>query len=354
MQIKFTVEEYFRELKLMQQQYGLEEELYPWMYMLLKMAEGRKKEILNEQYMDISIRDVHNWKNHGRKNADQIPEEKIRIENQLSLQQGPPDIAILSVDENPLYFLGCVEVKYIKTALNLEEGNFIINSNNIRYTFNDTEETIKEIFKNTEKLSSSDENKEKIKLPAVFFAKLFKQAIYKDSGVCICPEGYDKNRKMYTYTFTNNSQKKCIENKTIDITIKEIEEIKKSLGDVKFPKTITPVNGKIPVTVERIVENGTFETQILSHLEKFKKVLYTNGLKFYFLTLKENKINVKKIADLTVLYKNYVDYYRTHSSSMPIQADIFLAATTEWDRLIAGLASIDWYQEPKMKIEYEK
>ena len=132
------------------------------------------------------------------------------------------------------------------------------------------------------------------------------------------------------------------------------QEIKKSLGDVKFPKTITPVNGKIPVTVERIVENGTFETQILSHLEKFKKVLYTNGLKFYFLTLKENKINVKKIADLTVLYKNYVDYYRTHSSSMPIQADIFLAATTEWDRLIAGLASIDWYQEPKMKIEYEK
>ena len=49
MQIEFTVEEYFRELKLMQQQYGLEEELYPWMYMLLKMAEGRKKEILNEQ-----------------------------------------------------------------------------------------------------------------------------------------------------------------------------------------------------------------------------------------------------------------------------------------------------------------
>ena len=62
MQIEFTVEEYFRELKLMQQQYGLEEELYPWMYMLLKMAEGRKKEILNEQYMDISIRDVHTGK----------------------------------------------------------------------------------------------------------------------------------------------------------------------------------------------------------------------------------------------------------------------------------------------------
>ena len=158
MYIKFTVKEYFWELKLMQQQYGLEEELYPWMYMLLKMAEGRKKEILGKQYLDISIRDVHNWKNHGRKNADQLPKEKKEMENQLSLQQGPPDIAILSVDEKKIQFLGCVEVKYIKSGLNLEEGKFKINSDEIRYTFNDTENTIKKIFNN----AKDDGNKETI------------------------------------------------------------------------------------------------------------------------------------------------------------------------------------------------
>ena len=61
MKIEFGVQEYFNELKLMDaQQYGQEEELYPWVYMLLQMAESRKKEILKECYQGVSIRDVHN------------------------------------------------------------------------------------------------------------------------------------------------------------------------------------------------------------------------------------------------------------------------------------------------------
>lgn len=43
MKIEFGVQEYFNELKLMDAQYGQEEELYPWIYMLLQMAECRKK-----------------------------------------------------------------------------------------------------------------------------------------------------------------------------------------------------------------------------------------------------------------------------------------------------------------------
>ena len=50
MKIEFGVQEYFNELKLMDVQYGQEEELYPWIYMLLQMAECRKKEILKEWY----------------------------------------------------------------------------------------------------------------------------------------------------------------------------------------------------------------------------------------------------------------------------------------------------------------
>ena len=49
MNIKFTVEDYFKELQLMESQYGQEEELYPWVYMLLQMIEIRKKEILKEE-----------------------------------------------------------------------------------------------------------------------------------------------------------------------------------------------------------------------------------------------------------------------------------------------------------------
>ena len=59
MKIEFGVQEYFNELKLMDVQYGQEEELYPWIYMLLQMAECRKKEILKEWYEGVSIRDVH-------------------------------------------------------------------------------------------------------------------------------------------------------------------------------------------------------------------------------------------------------------------------------------------------------
>ena len=56
MNIKFTVEDYFKELQLMESQYGQEEELYPWVYMLLQMIESRKKEILKEDYNKLSLR----------------------------------------------------------------------------------------------------------------------------------------------------------------------------------------------------------------------------------------------------------------------------------------------------------
>jgi hypothetical protein len=42
MNIEFTVEDYFKELQLMEAQYGQEEELYPWIYMLLQMVESKK------------------------------------------------------------------------------------------------------------------------------------------------------------------------------------------------------------------------------------------------------------------------------------------------------------------------
>ena len=51
MNIEFTVEDYFKELQLMEAQYGQEEELYPWIYMLLQMVESKT---INEQISNFA------------------------------------------------------------------------------------------------------------------------------------------------------------------------------------------------------------------------------------------------------------------------------------------------------------
>ena len=93
--------------------------------------------------------------------------------------------------------------------------------------------------------------------------------------------------------------------------------------------------------------------QIISHLEKFKKVLYTNGKTFYFLTLSkaETEINVKKLADLHSAYESYYNYCNRHISFSNMSPSDLLSATAEWDKLIAGLTAIDWHPAPITKID---
>lgn len=47
--------------------------------MLLQMAEVKKQKILNEQYVAVSIRDVHNWKKVGEL-SDILPKRKQIME----------------------------------------------------------------------------------------------------------------------------------------------------------------------------------------------------------------------------------------------------------------------------------
>ena len=78
--------------------------------------------------------------------------------------------------------------------------------------------------------------------------------------------------------------------------------------------------------------------QLTGHVYKFKKVLYTNGLEFYYLKLVDNQIEVECLADLT-------DYfYKMNEKSWTMLAD-------EWAKLIKELAKIDWYEDPTVKIE---
>ena len=109
MKITFTIEDYFNELILMEKQYGLEEELYPWIYMLLKMVECRKKDILKEDYKKVSIRDVHNRKGKQAPKSVQGHRKNI-FQIMSSLIGGAPDMLILD-DESKI--LGCAEIKVL-------------------------------------------------------------------------------------------------------------------------------------------------------------------------------------------------------------------------------------------------
>ena len=50
MNIEISVKEYFDELLLMEKQYGQEDEIYPWIYMLLKMADASYCKLENERF----------------------------------------------------------------------------------------------------------------------------------------------------------------------------------------------------------------------------------------------------------------------------------------------------------------
>ena len=128
MKITMEAQDYFNELKLMQQQYGQEEDLYPWIYMLLQMT---KKED------DVSFKQV----------AGASPVAKVKGRELIRGYVAFPDIAVFDskfeskhinnlMAENSVYnlesnisrLLGCVEVKPLGTNLLSELGG------NIKFT----------------------------------------------------------------------------------------------------------------------------------------------------------------------------------------------------------------------------
>ena len=310
MKIEFGVQEYFNELKLMDAQYGQEEELYPWIYMLLKMAECRKKGILKEWYQEVSIRDVH------RAEKSQTDKE---IKLKLLEKRGVPDIVILNMKKYSFknQFGGCVEVKKLDDDLKIKEGEYPkedLKRKNIIATYRFNLENIE----NVEVLSRQ--------IKKVLGEKIEESKVnYKGSGW---------NGSLHTFDVE------------FDNDLDNIE-----LGKIKEEKSIVIDGKNIKYYLASEKENWGCkekhgwleEQQIISHLEKFKKVLYTNGLEFYYLVLNEKNIDVKKIADLQPMYAEY----KENTTPSP---QLLLEASAEWDRLIAGLTSIDWHQRPVAEI----
>lgn len=319
MKIEFGVQEYFNELKLMDAQYGQEEELYPWIHMLLQMAECRKKEILKEWYQGVSIRDVHK----GEKAC-----EDNEIKLKLLEKRGTPDIVILNRKKHSLknQFFGCVEVKKLHDDLKIKEGGYCkkdLERKSIKATYKFNIENIENI--------NAKEMPEELR-------KQIKEALRKELG-------NDELKIEYKGAWGNGSLR------SFEVEFDDLDNIE--LGKIGKEKSIKIDEKNIKYYLASEKEdwgceeiNGWFdEQQIVSHLEKFKKVLYTNGLEFYFLVLNEenNYIDVKKIADLRSLYAEF------KGNSVPT-SQLLLEASAEWDRLIVGLTSIYWHQPPVAEI----
>ncbi len=336
MKIEFGVQEYFNELKLMDAQYGQEIELYPWIYMLLQMAECRKKEILKEGYQGVSIRDVHK----GEKKKDN---ELIKL---LRQKKGFPDHVILECKYEEYKILGCVEIKKedVNTSLNLKTGVYRVmpDLNNrllipekceIEYFFNINE--LKGIFPKKE-VEIQINGKGNIEGVDDEIEEKIKENLNLRGWTCSKVECYRHNDPERSYkTEITLEENKKINDISRELTIE--------FSDTKGIKTCdcTIEESKWNNNTELQCEN---EMQILSHLEKFKKVLYTNGLEFYFLTLKNKKqITIEKLADLSAFYKRYLEHNEKY-------IELKDEAEKQWNDLIEGLTSIDWHQPPVTEI----
>lgn len=307
MKIEITMQEYFEELKLMEQQYGLEEDLYPWIYMLLKMAENRKKDILNEKYKDISIRDVHKWNRSTV--SDKIKGNRKEImEEILSKKGGPPDIALIDIETNS--FLGCVEIKAFK-AKNKYVSLMVPKCEmykweGCRYRYEYKYTFIDEVEKDN--ITSLENELENCKI--------------------ISFEG----KKYILINSNEENLQKNIQNKNI------VFSFNKKLEKISYDE-------KVQDNQDKLDKGG--KEQIIKHLVRFKKVLYTNGLEFYQLKLESNsEINYGdielsiKVKELANLHPFYEEYKKNREC-----VNVLLKANAEWDRLIAGLMSINWFSK---------
>lgn len=100
MRIELSVKEYLNQLELMKNQYGREEDIYPWLYMILRGAVDD----------NISIRDVHNlkkprpYREKDGKNNGLVRDREIY----MRLGVGAPDFVLYNSSEK---MIGCVEIK---------------------------------------------------------------------------------------------------------------------------------------------------------------------------------------------------------------------------------------------------
>lgn len=330
MKIEFTVEDYFNELRVMENYYGQEEELYPWMYMLLQMIEFRKKSIV-EDYNRLYIIDVH--KHIGAASDSEL--KKI-------IKKRVPDFVIIDPKSDSL--CGCIEIKKTtpNESLKLQVGSFYIDT--IKYNFEITSTLKSKTHKSPYDLSSEEDKKSIVD-------KIQKQILEKEIPNLDSNHISDPN-----WTLPKNANSKKIFKKFchVDITTNMdtqtiLDECDSDSTEISFTsKDQKKITSNLNITRTETVGSwdSTNGPELVQHLRTSKKVLYTDGLVFYYITFVESKIRVEKIADLTTYYSNAC---KTTCFASMTPSERF-SAYAEWDKLITALTSIDWHHAPITKI----
>lgn len=121
-------------------------------------------------------------------------------------------------------------------------------------------------------------------------------------------------------------------------------KFKKEIENKGFKIKECKYTGEFPFFSNIPIEKYIY--QLYSHLEYGKKVLYTNGLIFYFLTQKNTEdntcIEIIKIGDLEASFKAYEEEEFSY--------DMMQKTINDWNDLLQNLTNIDWYAEPKTVI----
>ena len=355
MKVEFSVEEYFEQLKFMKKQYGQEEDLYPWVYMLLQMVECKKKELLGEQYKSVSIRDVHNARSVKGERKDD--EQKIR--GYIS-DHSVPDFIVFSGEniENEIPILGCVEAKKLESACIDLKGEKECDLQvlkpreqyELQFKVKENEKDkiviLKVDSKTCVQLKKGEEEIEKIEITSIDYKNNEVVFECKNKKIKIKNDVLSEavREKIEQKNFSDGSIEGGIslKYKEINIEIKgKFEEYGKPGNKPKIDKI--RVNRIKKYDAQNIFHISDIK-ELKSHIENYKKVLYTNGFQFCMITLNEDeeKFKIKELGNLKELYDIYEKEKFTQN---PIEEK-----HDEWNKLISELLKIDWHEKPIKKL----
>lgn len=298
------LKEYMREIYLMNNQYGQEEELYPLINILLRQTINDKT---------LSIRDIHN----ARTVKDNNTREALKGDG------GFPDIVILSENfgSNDEYLnekYGCIEAK---TKLPSPKDITIDkDARNRTICFKESEVSINNIEQYWVKKGN-----------AKFGEHNFPDEIvveYCNDTVLIMPKS---NSKKVNYYLEIPREKfgNCF-----------IMGLKKEDKEWSFTVKKTTLNG---------ITGLKHEDQLVGELLNYGKVIYTDGLTWLLLEIDKNKLEKENEIHF---YGCVIGKLKSHESFKDIAGDSFEdkwkkiddveAYYKEWDTLMYNLSIINW------------
>ncbi len=231
MEIKVKAEEYVKELQTMEKLYGREEDVYPWIYMLLRSAVDKS----------ISIRDVHNLKKP--RPYDKATEDVRKKEIFMRLGVGAPDFVLFDKEGN---MIGCVEIKKMDSILfeeskeGLKEFSFQYSGDNekkysrgealdVREWTYDIDDRFRNCFKKFDKPDQLCGHLEKYENVLytdgkVFIAFVLKEVDNRKWESYVCPTANDSDCKYEYEKLKGNATatvKKIFDFNTIDDAMKD-------------------------------------------------------------------------------------------------------------------------------------